>query len=538
MRDGVILRADVYRPDAEEPAPAVLSRTPYDRSVSMTPSAAVDPELLSAAGIALVCQDVRGRHGSDGEFYPLTGEAADGVDTIAWVAAQPWCNGRVGMAGRSYGAAAQWLAAAEAPPALRAISPVVCPNHPYHGWIYQGGAFELGFSLFWVQLLSGVKTKMPREFAHLPLTEAPLLEKAGAGFYRDWLAHPTDDEYWQQIAIDFRHRRVGVPSLNVGGWYDIFLGGTLQNFRQTREEAVSEAARAGARLLVGPWGHGTAFGAYPDHQWRVFGEEAHLDVTARLVEFFARHLGGDERLAERAPVEIFVMGANRWREEQDWPPPGAREERWFLRAGETLDRHAPGEEEPDAYDFDPRDPAPTRGGPTLLPGRFMSINAGPEDQRELEARDDVLVYSSPPLQRALEVTGPVRARLYVSSSARDADFVVKLCDVGEDGFSRILCEGVLRARYRDGFTDPQPLEPGGVYALDVDLVATSNCFRPGHRIRVSVTSSSFPRFDRNAGTAHAPGADDEAQLLAARQIVFHDAHRASHVVLPLVEREG
>jgi uncharacterized protein len=536
MRDGVVLRADVYLPDDDAPAPAIVSRTPYDRSFPLTPIAAVDPERAAAAGFALVCQDVRGQHGSEGEFNPFLNEGPDGYDTIEWVAAQPWCDGAVGMAGRSYPAATQWRAALEQPPSLRAIFPVVVGSDYYHGWIYQGGAFELGFNLFWVHLMTDPKARgsLDEHYRHLPITDPPLLAQSPAGrFYRDWLAHPTYDEHWRALSLHGRHGHVQVPAFNVGGWYDIFLGGTLENFRRMRDEAGSPGARADTRLVIGPWGHGSAFGAYPDH--KLPGLDASIDLAELQLEFFGRHLRGSAADDGGAPVRIFVMGENQWRDEPDWPPPQATLERWFLRR-DGLSPEAPGDEPPDEYVYDPRDPAPTIGGPTSLPGRMMKPSAGPLDQRPLEQRDDVIVYTSKPLERPLEVTGPLELVLYAASSGSDTDFIGKLCDVDAEGGSRILAEGVLRARFRDGFEEPRALEPDRVYELRIDLVATSNVFLPGHSIRLDVTSSSHPRFDRNANSGNRPGEDTEETLAPARQRIFHDADRPSHLLLPVVRR--
>ncbi len=562
MRDGAILRADVYRPDGDRRVPALLSRTPYDRSVALTPLAALDPERLAQAGMALVCQDVRGQHSSEGEFYPFAAEGLDGYDSVEWVAAQPWCSGAVGMAGRSYTAATQWLAAAERPPALRAIAPIVTGSDYYNGWIYQGGAFQLGFNLFWVHLMTapGDRVSLTKQFRHLPLSSPPLLQSSKAGrFYRDWLAHPTDDEYWRAFAVNRRYANIAVPALNVGGWYDLFLAGTLENFTRTRVEAATEAARKGARLLIGPWAHGSAFGPFPDHRFKEFGDDQQLDVTELQIRFFARHLMGEDAGAnggsagsegdDAAPVRIFVMGENRWRDEPDWPLARAREQRWFLHGGDARDGHAgdaedghdgilspeaPGTQAPDEYTYDPHDPAPTIGGPTSLPGGLLRTNSGPLDQRKLQARADVLVYSSRVLERPLEITGPLGLVLYAATSAPDTDFIGKLCDVAPDGSSRILAEGVLRARYRNGCDAAQLLEPGEVCRYEIDLVATSNVFLAGHRIRLLITSSSFPRFDRNANSGLALGSDGEADMVSARQTIFHDDVRSSHLVLPVV----
>jgi uncharacterized protein len=538
MRDGVALRADVYRPDGEEPVPAVLSRTPYDRGFSLTPPAALPPERAVEAGLALVCQDVRGQHGSEGEFYPFRTEGPDGYDSVEWIAAQPWSDGAVGMAGRSYTAATQWFAAAEQPPHLRAIAPVVVGSNGFDGWVYQGGAFQLGFNLFWVHLMtSGRKrARLDEQYRHLPLTTPPLLEASPAGrFYRDWLAHPTLDDYWRSMSIDRRYDRVRVPALIVGGWYDLFLGGTLENFTRLRSEGGSEAARGGTRLLVGPWAHGSTYGPWPDHGFDVFAPEDRVDLAGVQIDFLSRHLSGDGASPE-PPVRIFVMGENRWRDEDDWPLARAHAQEWYLRQGGALSLEPPGDEAPDEYDFDPSDPAPTIGGPTSLPGKFLRTNSGPLDQRPVEARHDVLVYTSRALREPLEVTGPLSLVIHAATSARDADFVGKLCDVAPDGFSRILAEGVLRMRFREGLEDERPVEPGRVYRLEVNLVATSNVFLPGHRIRLCVTSSSFPRFDRNAGTGAPLGEDREGDLTPAGQTVFHDAQRGSHLLLPVVPR--
>jgi uncharacterized protein len=544
-RDGAILRADVYRPDGDRKVPAILSRTPYDRTVALTPLAAIDPERLAESGLALVCQDVRGQHSSDGEFYPFVAEGPDGYDTVQWISAQPWCTGAVGMAGRSYAAATQWLAAGEHPPALRAIAPMVTGSDYYRGWIYQGGAFQLGFNLFWVHLMTAPRDRvsLTQQFRHLPLASPPLLERSAAGrFYRDWLAHPTDDEYWRTVAINRRYSSIEVPALNVGGWYDLFLAGTLENYARMRAEAATETAREGTRLLIGPWAHGTAFGPYPDHGFKEFGAEGKLDLSAIQIRFFAHHLAGEDAILEDgAPVRLFVMGENRWREESQWPLARAQAQRWFLHRGAdgdepdgVLSPQAPSDEPADEYTYDPHEPAPTVGGPTSLPGGLLRTNSGPLDQRKVEVRGDVLVYSSPVLERPLEVTGPLRLVLYAATTAPDTDFVGKLCDVSPDGFSRILAEGVLRARYRDGFEHPRPVTPGEVCRYEIDLVATSNIFLAGHRIRVAVTSSSFPRFDRNANSGQAIGSDREQDMVSARQRIFHDADRASHIVLPVV----
>lgn len=544
MRDGAVLRADVYRPATDDPVPAILSRTPYNRRFGLTPAAAVDPERATEAGFAMVCQDVRGQHDSDGDFRPFLTEGTDGYDTVEWIAAQPWCSGAVTMSGRSYAGATQWLAAAERPPHLAAIAPVITGSNYYHGWVYQGGAFQLGFNLFWVHMMGGRKRKesLTLQFEHLPLTEPPLLDGDTERFYREWLSHWTDDEYWQALSINRRYGRVDVPALNVGGWYDIFLGGTLENFARMRSEGGSPAARAGTRLLIGPWAHGAVYGQYPDHSFEQFDQQDRIDLDGEQLRFFAAHtLPGPHAIDDEPPVRLFVMGRNRWRDEDGWPLARARAERWYLHsrgdagaADGGLSPEPPGDEPRDEYVYDPDDAAATLGGPTSLPGRFLKTNAGPFDQRDIEQRRDVLVYTSAPLAEPLEVTGPLTFRLWAATSARDTDFVVKLCDVEPDGVSRILAEGVIRARFRESFEHPRLIEPGAVLDYTIDLVATSNVFIAGHRVRVAVTSSSFPRFDRNPNTGEPLGTDRPEDVVTAYQTIFHDAERPSHIVLPVV----
>jgi putative CocE/NonD family hydrolase len=567
MRDGVILWANVYRPDTPEPVPVVLSRLPYNKDLPGW-QVMTDAVRLAEAGFAVVNQDTRGRFQSDGEFYPFVNEGRDGYDTVEWAAAQPWSSGAVGMTGGSYFGATQWLAAVERPPHLRALFPTITTSEYYESWTYQGGAFQLGFTLLWtltslaaenarrlgatpddgmramVRLLAA-SDHLDKHYRYLPLADLPVLkESKAAQFYFDWLAHAGDDEYWQAIAINRRYGQIQVPAYNVGGWYDLFLHGTLENYVRLRREGGSPAAREGQRLLIGPWGHGASTGAFPEHSFGIFASQDAADLNALQIRFFDHHLREpNAELAAEPPVRIFVMGENRWRDEADWPLARARATPWYLHsqgnagsAGGTLSPEPPSSEPVDVYLYDPRDPAPTVGGPTFLPGLFIGANAGPRDQRAVEARPDVLTYTSAPLERSIEVTGPLSVTLYAATSAPDTDFVARLIDVFPDGAARLLAEGIIRARFREGYSQPSPIEPNRVYAYAINLVATSNLFQAGHRIRVDVTSSSFPRFDRNPNTGHPLGVDGLDDLRPALQTIFHDGERASHIVLPVVQR--
>ena len=436
MRDGVRLSADVYRPDSDRPVPAIVNRTPYDKSSSLIQLAAIEPERVVDSGFALVCQDVRGRFASEGAFYTFFVDVEDTYDTVEWAASQSWCDGNVGMAGRSYAAAVQWLGAAVQPPHLKAISPIVTGADFYNGWVYEGGAFQFGFNVFWVWLMSRPReiSKLDEVYRHLPLRTLPIADLAWARLYAHWLAHSTDDHYWRSLAINRRYERITVPAFVIGGWYDVFIRGTLENYVGMRDRGGTPAARR-PRLLVGPWAHGSTYGSYPDHSFDAFAPHDSIDVAQLQLDFFAHQLRGVGDLDDEPPVRIFVMGENRWRTEDDWPLARAEETVWHLRSGGLLTREPPGDEAPDEYGYDPNDPAPTIGGPTSLPARMMKANSGPLDQRRLTGRNDVLSYVSAPLDEAVEVTGPVELRLHAATSAVDTDFVAKVVDVrrGRDG---------------------------------------------------------------------------------------------------------
>ena len=568
MRDGTVLRADVYRPETDAPVPAIVSRLPYNKDVLLNQAFAIHAIRAAEAGFAIIYQDTRGRFQSEGMFYPFFHEGKDGFDTVEWAASQPWCSGAVGMTGASYFGATQWLAAAEQPPHLKAICPIVTTSEYYESWTYQGGAFQLGFTLMWTlenlapetarRLAEAGQTdpeemmrlllatdRMDDQYQHLPLSDLTVLRGSeAANFYSDWIAHATDDDYWRSVAINHRYNQIEVPALNIGGWYDLFLHGTLENFVRMGQEGGSDLSQKGQRLLVGPWAHAAFSGIFPDHSFGISSSADMVDLTDLQLRFFAHHLKGETTSIEQeSPVRIFVMGENRWRDEEEWPLDRTQYVPWYLHSsgdagdsGGSLSPEGPSLEARDVYLYDPRNPAPTIGGPTFLPGLLLGANAGPRDQSPVEARPDVLVYSSAPLEQPLEVTGPLTVKLHAATSASDTDFVVRLCDVYPDGVSRILAEGILRARFREGYSQPRPIEPDRVYEYEINLVATSHVFQAGHRIRVDVTSSSFPRFDRNPNTGKPLGEDGWEDLQPALQTIFHDSERPSHILLPVIPR--
>ena len=574
MRDGVVLRADVYRPDGPGPFPVLVTRTPYGKAGM--PLMVEANRALAATGYIVVAQDVRGRMASEGEFRVYRDDIADGYDTVAWAAGLEGSSGAVGMFGTSYMGYTQMLAATAAPPQLTAIFPVQAAGDQWDGGVYCGGAFRLADWLGWslgqaaqtadrlgrdlpelnritalarermtamlaadmaevIRIRGQINDLLAPHLHHLPLAGLPLFEGV-APHYFEQLAHPAYDGYWHEADLDRLYGRMDVPCFSVGGWYDIRLKGDIDAFVAMRARSRSPESRRAQRLLIGPWTHGQFV---PQAGELNTGEEATLDLLSLQRRWFDHWLKGiDTGLLEEPPVRIFVMGANRWRDEDDWPLPRTRYVPYYFHSdGHANTRHGdgrlspepPGEEPPDGYVSDPNDPAPSVGGKSLgmgfLPGVF--------DQREVEERPDVLCYTTPPLERDLEVTGPLTVTLYAASSAPDTDWTAKLVDVHPDGYARNLQEGIIRASYRLGAAvAPSPIRPGEVVEYTIDLWATSNVFQAGHRVRVEIASSNFPHWDRNPNTGE-PAAT-ATHLETARQRVFHDAARPSHIVLPVV----
>jgi putative CocE/NonD family hydrolase len=563
MRDGTVLRADIYRPDAGGKFPILLKRTPYDKSVAVRRTAYLDPIRAASHGYAVVIQDVRGRYASDGDFSPFFQEIDDGYDTVEWCAGQPYSSGRVGMFGRSYHGATQWLAACQAPAALQAIYPGITASDYHEGWTYQGGAACWGFLLSWAtnalaldnfaklsrdkgfssdihQRLARSLEDLERCFRFLPLQDYPYLKDGLAPYFYDWLAHPSADDYWRPVKIEDHHERIRVAAFNAGGWFDIFLKGTIRNFAGMRARGPREV-RDRQRLLIGPWHHTAPFPSVSGSTY--FGKrsgEIAVDLPGTLLRWYDHWLKDEDNgIVTEPAVRLFIMGKNLWRYETGWPLPQTQATRYYfhsqgrantLSGDGRLDRDAPESEPPDVYAYDPRDPVPSRGGGLCCYDYF--VVGGCYDQREIEVRPDVLCYTSAPLERDLEVTGPVTVTLFAVSSAPDTDFTAKLVDVCPCGCARNVADGIVRGRYRESLATPALVEPGAAYRYDVDLVATANVFQPGHRIRVEISSSNFPRFDRNPNTGREIAG--ETELRPALQTVLHDAAHPSYISLPII----
>ena len=556
MRDGTELATDLYMPAEGGPFPTLLFRTPYDK---YDPEGVVpDAVAWAQKGYATLHQDVRGRYDSPGEWYPFVNEVDDGHDAVEWAAKQPWSTGKVGMIGRSYTGLTQWQAAQGGSPHLIASFPGVASSNAYHHWVYTGGAFQLGFGLKWC-MVTATRTMqwqylwLPEEvnlatlYWHLPLKTMD--EQAGrtVRHWKDWIAHPTYDDYWRDAQpVDEHYPQIDMAAYSTAGWYDVFLPGALNNFMGVTKHGKTEKARRSQKLVVGPWIHNRGkMGTLRKTGDIDFGGNAPIDLRAEETRWFDHWLkGADNGILDEPRVKVFVMGANRWREADDWPIPGAEYTPYYLHSkgganslhGDgLLDTTAPDAEPSDEYVYDPQHPVMTIGGSVCCAEGTVPVSMGPQDQRPVEYRSDVLLYTTPPLERDVEVTGPVTAVLYAASSARDTDFTAKLVDVFPSGYAMNLCHGIIRARYRDSFEEPTLLEPGEVYEYTIDLWATGNLFKKGHQIRVEISSSNFPNFDRNPNTGNPFGQD--AELKTAEQTVYHDREHPSHIVLPVVPVE-
>ena len=545
MRDDVTLSGDVFLPQGEPgPFPTILYRTPYDNADSLRVSGHIAQAIFYVQhGYAFLAQDARGRNDSDGTFYAWVNEFNDGFDTIEWIGSQPWCDGNVGMAGSSYVGNVQWQAAVMGSPYLKTIVPRVMGNNHHESPHYQGGAFQLGLNATWSFMMGGRTFQnidlynWDQLLSVLPLKDVPKAAGKEVPFFSDWIDHPDYDDYWKALSIEERYEDICIPVFQIGGWYDLFTGGTLKNFVGMGARGGSDLARKNQKVLMGPWIHSvskfTHAGEFD------FGKASVLDLLEIQLRWFDRWLKGEQNgIDEEAPLRLFVMGANEWRDEREWPLARTQFTPHYFHGGSAnsllgdgrLSTERPGDESNDSYVYNPAFPTPTRGGnnccvPDIVPW-------GGYDQRPVEHRNDVLVYTSDPLDQDLEVTGPVVVKLFASTDGPDTDFTAKLVDVHPDGYALNLCDGIIRGRYRESAERQTPLEPGTVYEFTIDLFPTSNVFLMGHRIRIDISSSNFPRFDRNPNTGSRFGYD--AEMREAHQQVFHESSYPSHVLLPVI----
>ena len=531
MRDGVELSADVYRPDTAGRFPVVLSRTPYTKTGSLR--AGRD---WASRGYVFVAMDVRGRGDSDGEWVPYRNDGRDGYDAVEWCAAQPWSTGKVGTIGGSYNGRIQWFTAVLQPPHLTAMIAMVTPSDPFVEW---PTGLPLPMDISWYHFTAGhlLQNMDAVDWSavqrHLPMITMDSAAGRPNPYWREEIRHAQLSDWWEPVRYQNKSDRVQVPVLHISGWYDDEQVGTPLNYIGMTTHGPANV-RASQHLLMGPWPHAinstSKLGAVD------FGPTGQIDLTAYQVRWFDYWLKGmDNGVMGEPPVRIFVMGTNAWVSEGDWPMARTQWTKYYLHSGGhaatsagdgSLTTVSPTREPPDAYTDDPAHPV------TFITEPSFAQIGGPDDYRQVEQRSDVLVYTSDTLPRDLEVCGPIRARLFASSDAHDTDFMVKLLDVWPNGFVERLIDGMVRARFRDGMDRPSPIEPGRVYGYDVDVWNTCQTFRPGHRIRVEVASTAFPKYDANPNTGEPLGQTTTSQ--PAHQAVFHDREHASYVMLPVV----
>ncbi|MBS4212891.1 CocE/NonD family hydrolase [Neobacillus rhizophilus] len=567
MRDGSTLYADIYRPSQEGKFPVLLTRLPYNKDLPFYSHRYLDTHRLVQHGYVVIVQDVRGRFNSEGEFYPFLYEAEDGYDTVEWAAALPYSNGKVGMFGLSYYGYTQLLAAAEQPPHLEAIVPAMTLNDWRNNSLDKGGKFLVASSETWalesvapeylrrkygdsaeyavmMEKWADTYNRIEEWYSYKPIQQwPPLKELDAAGYFFDLLEGNVTEEMGERMSILNKYKQIQVPAYHIAGWYDNLLQSTLKNFSELHKQG-----RGVNKLIIGPWGHGVFssvigernFGLQASGDWI----DGHEDLTGLHIRWFDYWLKGEHTIVEdEAPIKLFVMGVNEWRDEQEWPLARTTYVPYYLhsdgkansRFGDgRLSVELPTKDEPkDTFVYDPSNPVPTNGGGTLYAG---VQTMGPKDQRQLEERGDVLVYTSEPLAEALEVTGPVKVILWAKTDAVDTDFTAKLIDVLPDGTAFNLTDGIVRASYRNGEIQVQESYESikdEIMQYEIELWPTSNVFLPGHQIRIEISSSNFPRFDTNLNTGHTM--ITSSNFNTANQTIYHQETYPSHVVLPIIK---
>ena len=550
MRDGVRLSVDIFYPDAPGQYPTLVWRTPYSNN---NPEEIAQGKWYASRGYVVVKADVRGKYDSDGEWYSYRHEADDGYDTDEWIGKQPWSNGKIGLTGGSYLGYTEIAQAIRGSRYLRSMSASVTTSDIYNNWAYVDGAFFYGFAFPWgaVSMDGHVgQTKdpddWPQAYFNLPIATSDAAAGHVNPSYRDWLKHPLrTDPYWNPISLEDRVQDIGIPYLTVDGWYDLFVRGAISDHMKIRASGRTEVARKGKRLILGPWSHDTGVrfvnGPTTIDRGIDFGPEAELNPQYLYLRWHDHWLKGiDNGVDQDPPVTIFVMGENKWRDEQEWPLARTQYTHYYIQSGGNantasgdglLGTPPPHGAPSDGFTYDPANPVPTAGGNTCC----SSVPAGPFDQRKVEDRGDVLIYTTPVLTEAVEVTGPLQMKLYAATSAKDTDWTVKLVDVHPDGYAQNIQDGIIRARYNGTIgKSAKLLEPGKVYEYTIDMWATSNVFLPGHKIRLEVSSSNFPRFDRNLNTGEDPASG--TRMERAQQTIYHSAQYPSHLILPIIPR--
>ncbi|WP_308720337.1 CocE/NonD family hydrolase [Komagataeibacter xylinus] len=567
MRDGVVLRADVYTPDTKEKVPVILMRTQYGKSAAQVqPSRFQSPEWFASHCYIVAIQDIRGQGKSGGTFYEYRNDRDDGYDAVEWAARLPGSSGKVGMYGSSYVGATQWLAATATPPSLAAIVPSNTGSDYGNGWTYEDGAFRLAFIEPWMMediassaaenqgdkklsqqlYLQGKNPAMlMQQLPYSTFTPFTVNGKNVAPYFYDAVNHSTSDDYWKAFDIRSRYGKVNVPVLAFDGWYDSFLDGALENFNGMQKEGGTPLARENQRIIIGPWEH-IGWGrpaAVVSPRLKAIGPVANSPVNELMIQWFDHFLKGVDNGVQTGPhVDYFTMGENRWHSATSWPVAGTQYQKWYLgsahSASSSMGDGALSQEkgdkqaktQTDTFVYDPHNPVPSVGGHSCC-----AWTAGPQgqfDQSSIERRPDILVYTSKALDTPMNVTGPITVDLFASSTAKDTDFTAKLVDVAPDGTAINLNNGIQVARFRNSLSTPELITPGQVYEYRIKVWPTSNLFLKGHRIRLEISSSDYPQFAPNPNTGEKFGASDRMEV--ATQTIWHDSKHPSSLILPII----
>lgn len=559
MRDGVGLATDVYRSDDDERHPVLVHRTPYSKGLGWFVAGLMfNPLDAVERGYAVLVQDTRGRLASEGEWEPFVDEAADGYDTVEWAAEQPWSDGNVGIYGSSYMGVTTVQAMVAAPPHLKAGLAYVTSGTYHNAWTYSGGAFELGFNLWWTNFLGWdtaarlevsdeERAEMLGRLANtaadpwsaarqLPLISQPAFDQGVAAYWRTWLEHPPSDDYWKPIDAAANADKMQAPLLQVAAWYDNFLRGQLDLYHALKGTQAH-------RIVIGPWDHeaylSLGLSTAGERDFGPVAMSGPATVAGLAFDWFDHLLMGKETpLLDTPKARYFVMGSNIWEEAEEWPPPHTLTD-YYLRSGGqantrfgdgALTLESPEREPADSFVYDPSDPVPSVGGRTLHP------NFGPggvQNQAQIEEREDILVYTSARLTAPVTVCGAITVTLFAVSSAQDTDFTAKLVDVSSDEYCANVAEGIIRARYRN--ESDSLLEPGAVTEFSIDLWEVAYTFAAGNRIRLEVSSSNFPRYSRNLNSAERPELAGPDAAQTAVQQILHDNDHPSRLTLPVID---
>ena len=536
MRDGIHLVTDVVLPDGDGPFAAVLFRSPYNRANYVRGTGC-----FLEQNIAVVSQDVRGRYESEGEYYPFANEFEDGIDTVEWLKAQPWSNGKIAMYGDSYLAHVQFAMMRPNSVSFTTLNPRFMCGDGYARGYYCGGIFNLALTWSWLcfecasscsqanlipfisDLLNVLKTQPVSEIDMASGSLAPIRA------FRDFAEHRHDGPFWDCCNLRRQNPTIDYPVLLTGGWYDFYAGETIKNFLYIREHSVSEYIASQHRMIIGPWTHGIGVSTLGEID---FGEDAVKENyhSAKWVIGMLKGMPAEKLFP--APVRFFVMGRNAWRDYGQWPPKGQRECKFFLQPGKALSMDEPEvDEDFESCVFDWENPVPTLGGNHSIgpynPGLYEYAKPGPFDQRPLEAREDVLSFTTSPLERDTEVIGIVHLTLFGASDTKDADWFAKLIDVHPDGKAYNITEGCLRSSFRKSSERQEYLQPGEICQFNFELGATAMCFKAGHSIRLDVCCSNFPLFELNTAALEAPG-----RIIS--QQVYYGKTYPSCLILPIV----